>query len=251
MSEWWTYGLSDFLLFSPRTYYRLIERHNVGVWPAQLVTIGLGLGILWLLRRPAPARARAISAVLAILWAWVAWMFVWRRYAGINWAAGYFVWLFVVEVALLTWIGVVRGRPGIPGRAGCDRRARPGSGRGVGADLSVACPARGTGLGRGGDLRHRPGSDGGRHARPAAVGHRPCAVGVARRADPALRYQRRHALGDGITREVDLAGSAGGDRRGPQARFIFASKARNRGCERRGWKRNEPLTPYRLPARSS
>ncbi|MEZ0336231.1 MAG: DUF6064 family protein [Gemmatimonadales bacterium] len=110
MSEWWTYGLSDFLLFSSRTYYRLIERHNVGVWPAQLVTIGLGLGILWLLRRPAPARTRAISAVLAILWAWVGWMFVWRRYAGINWAAGYFVWLFVVEVALLTWIGVVRGR---------------------------------------------------------------------------------------------------------------------------------------------
>ena len=45
MPEWWTYALSDFLLFSPRTYYRLIERHNAAVWPAQIVTLGLGLGI--------------------------------------------------------------------------------------------------------------------------------------------------------------------------------------------------------------
>ena len=28
MSEWWTYRLSDFLLFSPRTYYRLFELYN-------------------------------------------------------------------------------------------------------------------------------------------------------------------------------------------------------------------------------
>ena len=26
MSEWWTYRPSDFLLFAPRTYYRLFER---------------------------------------------------------------------------------------------------------------------------------------------------------------------------------------------------------------------------------
>ena len=28
MSEWWTYRLSNFLLFSPRTYYRLFELYN-------------------------------------------------------------------------------------------------------------------------------------------------------------------------------------------------------------------------------
>ena len=33
-------------------------------------------------------------------------------------------------------------------------------------------------------------------------------------------------------------------------RFIFASKALNRGCERRSVNRNEPLMPYTLPARS-
>jgi hypothetical protein len=40
MPEWWTYTLSDFLLFSPRAYYRLIERHNAAVWPWQLGSVG-------------------------------------------------------------------------------------------------------------------------------------------------------------------------------------------------------------------
>ena len=53
MPEWWTYSLADFLLFSPRTYYRLIERHNDAVWPAQLVTLGLGVLIAGLLRERA------------------------------------------------------------------------------------------------------------------------------------------------------------------------------------------------------
>ncbi len=43
MSEWWTYTLSDFLLFSPRVYYRLLELHNHALWPAHLLTIARGL----------------------------------------------------------------------------------------------------------------------------------------------------------------------------------------------------------------
>jgi uncharacterized protein DUF6064 len=108
MSEWWTYRLSDFLLFSPRTYYRLIERYNAAVWPAHVLMLALGAGILWMLLRPAAVRSRAIAVLLAALWAWVAWAFVWRRYATINWAAMYFVWLFAIEAVLLGWIGVVR-----------------------------------------------------------------------------------------------------------------------------------------------
>jgi Family of unknown function (DUF6064) len=109
MTEWWSYGLSDFLLFSPRTYYRLIERYNVALWPAHVLTIGLGLYVLSALRRPTPAQSRAIAAILAALWAWVGWAFVWRRYAEINWAATYFVWLFAIETVLLGWMGAVRG----------------------------------------------------------------------------------------------------------------------------------------------
>jgi hypothetical protein len=108
MTEWWSYTLSDFLLFSSRTYYRLLERHNEAVWPAQILTLGLGLVILGLLRRPRAWQGRAIAAILAMLWAWLAWAFFWKRYATINWAAIYLVPLFALQVFLLVWTGVVR-----------------------------------------------------------------------------------------------------------------------------------------------
>ena len=108
MPEWWTYSLTDFLLFSPRTYYRLIERHNLALWPAQLAALALGAVIAGLLGRSTRERGRAIAAILAVLWAWVGWTFVAARYATINWAASYFAWLFVAEVLLLGWLGVAR-----------------------------------------------------------------------------------------------------------------------------------------------
>jgi hypothetical protein len=124
MDEWWTYTLSDFLLFSPRTYYRMLERHNEAVWPAQILTLGLGLGILGLLRRSTPWQGSIISAIVAVLWAWVAWSFLGQRYATINWAATYFAWLFAIEVVLLVWIGVVKRR--LRYRAGRDAAGRLG-----------------------------------------------------------------------------------------------------------------------------
>lgn len=101
MSEWWKYHISDFLLFSPRTYYRLMERYNEAVWPGQFATLALGVVILALLCRPAPQRRRIIAGVVAALWAFVAVAFLWKRYARINWAATYFAWLFAIEAALL------------------------------------------------------------------------------------------------------------------------------------------------------
>ncbi len=110
MNEWWAYTLSDFLLFSPRTYYRLFERHNAAVWPVHVLTLGTGLVIAGLLRWPTAGQGRLLSAALGVLWAWVGWAFLWQRYATINWAAIYLVPLFAVEVLLLVWVGLIRGR---------------------------------------------------------------------------------------------------------------------------------------------
>ena len=106
MPEWWTYTLTDFLLFSTRTYYRLIERHNLAMWPIQLVALALGATIAILVARPTPGRGRLVAGILAALWGWVGWTFVAGRYATINWAASYFAWLFAVEALLLGWLGV-------------------------------------------------------------------------------------------------------------------------------------------------
>jgi uncharacterized protein DUF6064 len=110
MSEWWTYRLSNFLLFSPRTYYRLFELYNRAIWPAQIAALAAGAAILLLLLRWNRRRSRWTAAMLAACWLWVAVAFHFRRYATINWAALYFGWAFVLEAALLLWTGVVRGR---------------------------------------------------------------------------------------------------------------------------------------------
>ena len=119
-SEWWTYSLRDLLLFSSRTYYRLFELYNAAIWPAQLAALGLGLAVLALLRRPSIARGRAIAAILAACWLWVAIAFHAHRYARINSAAVSFAAAFGIEAALLIWIGVLRGRLSFErtGRAG-------------------------------------------------------------------------------------------------------------------------------------
>ena len=110
MQDWWSYTLSDFLLFSPRTYYRMIERHNERVWPMQLLTMALGIGILGALRRPSATQGRIIAGILATLWIWVAYAFLLQRYATINWAIKYVVPLFVLEALLLVWWGVIEGK---------------------------------------------------------------------------------------------------------------------------------------------
>ena len=110
MSEWWTYRLKDFLLFSPRTYERLFELYNAAIWPAQIVALGFGVAIWGLLTRVSAAGARWIAGILAGAWLWVAIAFQMSRYARINWAATYFGWAFVLEAALLLWFGVIRAR---------------------------------------------------------------------------------------------------------------------------------------------
>ena len=110
MSEWWTYSLTNFLLFSPRTYYRLFELYNAEVWPLQLVTLALGVAIAFLVWRPRPCGGRAIAAILAALWLFVAWAYLLERYDTINWAARYFAIAFILQAALLTWTGVIRNQ---------------------------------------------------------------------------------------------------------------------------------------------
>jgi hypothetical protein len=110
MPEWWTYRLSDLLLFSPRTYYRMFELYHAQIWPIHLVVIVSVVAIVVLLRRDGEWRGRVIAALLAVSWLWVAIAFHLQRYATINWAAKYFAVLFVAEALMLTWLGVVRRR---------------------------------------------------------------------------------------------------------------------------------------------
>lgn len=110
MSEWWTYGPRDLLMFSQQTYYRLFELYNLEWCPLQILALVLGAAVLALGWRGGARAGRAIAALLALCWLWIAWGFHWQRYASINWAASYFALAFVAQALLLLWAGVVRGR---------------------------------------------------------------------------------------------------------------------------------------------
>jgi hypothetical protein len=124
MSEWWTYSLSDFLLFSPHTYYRLFELYNAAIWPVQILALALGLAILVLLRAGGAWRDRAVAAILAAAWLWVAWAYLLARYDAINWAARYFAIGFAIEALLLIGAGLILGR--LRFRPGADATSRLG-----------------------------------------------------------------------------------------------------------------------------
>ena len=110
MTEWWTYRIDSFLLFSARTYQRLIESTNTDVWPLQMVTLMAGMGLLlWLGRPHSQRRDRVVFVLLALAWAWVAWDFLHRRFATINWAADYAALLFALQAVALLWVGLSRG----------------------------------------------------------------------------------------------------------------------------------------------
>ena len=110
MSEWWTYGPRDLLMFSPADVLPAVRALQPDLWPLQILALVLGAAVLMLWRRGGDRAGRAIAAILAVCWLWVAWAFHWQRYASINLAAGYFALAFVVQALLLLWLGAGRGR---------------------------------------------------------------------------------------------------------------------------------------------
>jgi hypothetical protein len=109
MSDWLAWSLTDFLLFSPRTYYRLFGLYNADLWPLHLVALGAGVAILVLAfaNRP-PWRGRAIAALLAAAWLFVGLAWHLRRYDGINFAGSWFAVAFGLEALLIAVVGVLR-----------------------------------------------------------------------------------------------------------------------------------------------
>lgn len=122
MGEWSTYSLDDFLMFSPRAWYRMLELHNRAWWPLQIVAAAMGLCLAWALhRRLRPAlRLGLVLAGAGLLF--VAWTFHWGPYARINLAAPYFALAFGAQGVWM--IGLALLRPGLAFVRGSDATTR-------------------------------------------------------------------------------------------------------------------------------
>jgi hypothetical protein len=124
MSEWWTYRPEDLLLFSPRVYWRMFELHNMALWPLQVLALAAGAAIVLLVARRPTSSARWLALLLAVLWIFVGWSFLWNRYVEINWAIAYVAPAFAVEgVLFLVWGPLLNRlsfeRRGLAGGCGC------------------------------------------------------------------------------------------------------------------------------------
>ena len=110
MSEWWTYSLSDLLMFSKSTYFRLFALNNAALWPAQLLALGAGIALALCLLRGGARAGRVAAVLLALAWLGVAWGYFANRYATIHTAALYFAIAFAMQGVLLLWLAS-RGAP--------------------------------------------------------------------------------------------------------------------------------------------
>ena len=115
MSEWWTYTLADFLMFSPSTYWRLVENYNRDIWPAQLVGLMAGFAACGFTLSQRYSAARVQALLLAAAFLWVGWAFFWQRYATINWAARYVAFAFWAQAALLAALAILPAQHAIKG----------------------------------------------------------------------------------------------------------------------------------------
>jgi hypothetical protein len=120
MSEWWTYAPSDFLMFLPQAYWRLVERYQEWLGPARLAGPVAGLALVLLLRSRKPAAQRAALALLAMAWLWCGIAFHAMHYAEIFLAAPAFAAGCSLQAGLLlVACGVLRrGAPSTEGIAG-------------------------------------------------------------------------------------------------------------------------------------
>lgn len=104
MSEWWTYSLSDFLMFAARTYHRQFALMNREWWPLQLLALAAGAVIVACMLRARPGGARMVFALLGVAWLWVGWAYHLQRYADIHTGAPYFAAAFFLQAGLHAWM---------------------------------------------------------------------------------------------------------------------------------------------------
>ncbi len=94
------------LPFTAQEFFEVFRRYNEAAWPLQILFNALALGAL-VFRRYS---GRWISAILALLWTWIAVVYQLGFFMPVNPAAVAFAVLFFSGAAVFWWEGVVHDR---------------------------------------------------------------------------------------------------------------------------------------------
>jgi hypothetical protein len=133
LDTWLSYRPSDFLMFSPATYARLVAAHTAAWWPLGLLFAAAALVVgrgLWQRAAWAP---RAAWLLMAAACGVVAWGWHFGRYAAINAGA---VWLgagFALQAVAAAVLAIVSP----PAVAAARSRRAAGAALGLGAVVAV------------------------------------------------------------------------------------------------------------------
>lgn len=91
--------------FTTDQFFQVFVAYNTAVWPTQILLFGTAVLSIVLAFRPERWAGKAILFVLAALWAWMAVAYHWAFFAEINPAARIFGAVFLIEAAVLLWVG--------------------------------------------------------------------------------------------------------------------------------------------------
>lgn len=110
--------------FTLEQFYGVFRNYNETVWPAQLFLVAIALASITLALRPRRWSGVGVSAILALLWAWIAVAYHLSFFTRISPAANVFAGVSMVGATVFIWQGVIRRRlqfkwmPGIRAYAG-------------------------------------------------------------------------------------------------------------------------------------
>jgi len=96
------------LPFTIEQFYGVFSDYNTAVWPAQWFLAALALVAVAAMLGPRPWSGVAVSAILALLWTWIALAYHLAFFARISPAAYAFSAVSMVGAAVFIWQGVIR-----------------------------------------------------------------------------------------------------------------------------------------------
>lgn len=96
------------LPFNSEQFHTVFREYNAALWPAQLVLLALAAIAIALVLWPRRGLGAGISAILALLWTWMALAYHLAFFTAIGAPAYGFAMVFLLGASLFLWHGVVR-----------------------------------------------------------------------------------------------------------------------------------------------